>query len=136
MAETAPIRWQPVGAEGRPSVATAMWRGLCGKCPACGEAKLFSGYLKVVGSCPSCDAPVGLARADDAPPYFTILVVGHIIVPLMLWLERAYAPPLLVQTAIWVPLTLAMSLALLRPIKGATVGVMVACGMLKPSGRE
>jgi uncharacterized protein (DUF983 family) len=109
-----------------------MWRGASGKCPNCGGAKLFRGYLKVVPACAACAAPVGLARADDAPPYFTILVVGHIVVPLMLWLERAYAPPVVVQTAIWVPITLALALALLRPIKGATVGIMVACNMLKP----
>ncbi len=131
------LRWQPASGEAQklPPLAVALWRGLCCKCPNCGEAKLFGGFLKVVESCPSCEAPLGLARADDAPPYFTILVVGHIVVPLMLWLERAYAPPLLWQAALWLPVTLVMSLALLRPIKGATVGVMTACNMLKPSER-
>ena len=138
MSDASPVRWQPAPQEVRrlPKLAVAMWRGACGKCPNCGGAKLFRGYLKVAESCAACAAPLGLARADDAPPYFTILVVGHIVVPLMLWLERAYAPPLLVQTAIWVPVTLALALVLLRPIKGATVGVMVACNMLKPSDRE
>jgi len=132
--DASPLRWQPAppAAEKLPRLATAMWRGACGKCPNCGAAKLFRGYLKVTPNCAACAAPLGLARADDAPPYFTILVVGHIVVPLMLVLERAYAPPPLVQTAIWVPVTLVLALALLRPIKGATVGVMVACNMLKP----
>jgi uncharacterized protein (DUF983 family) len=111
-----------------------MWRGACGKCPNCGGGRLFRGYLKVVESCRACEAKLGLLRADDAPPYFTILIVGHIVVPLMLMLERAYAPSLLLQTAIWVPVTLVLSLALLRPVKGATVGVMTACGMLQPAG--
>ena len=52
----------------------------------------------------------------------------------MLWLERAHAPELWVQTAIWVPLTLALSLALMRPIKGATVGLMLKLGFGRPAG--
>ena len=35
------------------------------------------------------------------------------------------------DAAIWLPLTIVMSLALLRPIKGATVGLMLKLGMLK-----
>lgn len=136
MSDAPTLRWQPAKVEGRRlPLAAAMWRGARGKCPNCGQAPMFRGFLKVVDACPSCAAPLGLARADDAPPYFTILIVGHIVVPLMLMLERAYAPSALVQTAIWVPVTLALSLALLRPIKGATVAVMTACDMLKPSGR-
>jgi uncharacterized protein (DUF983 family) len=112
-------------------MALALWRGARGRCPGCGETKLFRGYLKVVPQCAHCAAPLGLARADDAPPYFTILVTGHIVVPLMYMVERAYEPPLWLHAAIWVPLTLALSLGLLRPIKGATVGLMLKLGMLK-----
>ena len=92
---------------------------------------MFNGYLTVIAECPNCHAPLGLARADDAPPYFTIIVVGHIVVPSMLILERSAAPPLWVQTAIWLPLTLVLALGLLRPIKGATVGLMLKLGILK-----
>jgi uncharacterized protein (DUF983 family) len=100
-------------------------------CPACGQTKLFRGYLTVVPVCAVCNAPLGLARADDAPPYFTILIVGHVVIGGLVWLERSYGPPLWVQAAIWVPLTVAMTLLLLRPVKGATVGLMLTLGMLK-----
>ena len=141
MTDIAPVRWQPSREQSKPAwpvpkMAEAMWRGACGHCPACGTTKLFRGYLKVMPQCSACAAPLGFARADDAPPYFTILVVGHIVVPLMLLVERAWAPPIWVHTAIWVPMTLVLALALLRPIKGATVGILTACGMLKPDGRE
>lgn len=138
MSNASPLRWQPAQGEVQqlPKLALAMWRGACGRCPNCGAGRLFAGYLKVAQDCAACAAPLGLARADDAPPYFTILVVGHIVVPLMLLMERAYSPSTLVQTAVWVPVTVVMALALLRPIKGATVGVLVACNMLKPSGHE
>jgi len=119
-----------------PPMGTALLRGLKGHCPACGQTRLFAGYLRVVPACSSCGAPLGRACADDAPPYFTILLVGHIVVPGMLFTEKAYAPPLWLHAAIWLPLTLALSLLLLRPIKGAIVGLMLSLGMLKAAGDD
>jgi uncharacterized protein (DUF983 family) len=72
-----------------------------------------------------------LARADDAPPYFTILITGHIVVPLMLLLERSQQPPTWVMSAIFLPLTLVLAVGLLRPVKGGTVGLMLKLNMLK-----
>jgi uncharacterized protein (DUF983 family) len=106
--------------------ALAMRRGAMCKCPACGEAPAFDGYLRVAPVCASCGTKLDEFRADDAPPYFTIFLVGHIVVPLMLLLERAYAPPTWVHMALWLPLIVAMSLAFLRPIKGATLGLLWA----------
>ncbi len=114
-----------------PTLGVALLRGLTCKCPACGKTHLFRGYLRVVDACTECGAPLGSARADDAPPYFTIFVVGHIVVPLMFLVERAYQPPLWVHAALWLPLTTILSLALLRPIKGATVGLMLKLGLMK-----
>jgi uncharacterized protein (DUF983 family) len=113
-----------------PSLATALGRGFQGRCPACGKGRIFSGFLKVVGACSNCLAPLGLARADDAPPYFTILVVGHVIIPLLFVVDRLQLP-VWVMAAIFLPLTLALALALIRPIKGGTVGLMLNLNMLK-----
>ncbi len=82
-----PIRWQPdrtpkLPPWPLPPFGTAIGRGLLGRCPACGKSHLFNGFLRVVPECQNCGAPLGLARADDAPPYFTILIVGHIVIPL------------------------------------------------------
>ncbi len=136
-APPATLRWQPdrsarADAWPMPPLLLALARGFACRCPACGQTKLFRGYLKVVPECMNCGAPLGLARADDAPPYFTIFIVGHVVVGGMVMLENAKAPPLWVHAAIWLPLTLVMSLGLLRPIKGATVGLMLKLGMLKP----
>jgi uncharacterized protein (DUF983 family) len=103
-----------------------MRRGAVGHCPNCGAAPAFAGYLRVVAHCASCGHELGAYRADDAPPYFTIFAVGHIIVPLMLLLEKSQAPALWIHMALWLPATLVLSLALLRPIKGAVLGVMWA----------
>lgn len=116
-----------------PPMTTTLARGAAARCPACGARPLFLGYLTVTPECRSCHAPLGLIRADDVPPYFTILVVGHIVVPLMLLVERGYAPPMWLHAALWLPLTLGLTLLLLRPIKGATVGLMMKLGMMKPA---
>jgi uncharacterized protein (DUF983 family) len=140
--EAAPARWVPGRAIARslpwplPSMGTALARGFANRCPACGKTHLFVGYLRVTPECSACGAPLGLVRADDAPPYFTIVVVGHVIVPAMLYVEKTYEPPLWVHAAIWLPLTLAMSLLILRPIKGATVGLMLKLGLLKSETDE
>jgi uncharacterized protein (DUF983 family) len=109
----------------------ALLRGLRGLCPNCGRGPIFQGFLRVNAVCAVCAAPLGRLRADDAPPYFVILLVGHIVIPSMLIVERLYQPPLWVHTAIWVPLTLILAIGLLRPIKGATVGLMLKLGMQK-----
>ena len=54
------------------------------KCPACGKGAMFNAYLKVNDRCPACGEELHHHRADDAPPYFTMLIVGHIVVALVL----------------------------------------------------
>jgi uncharacterized protein (DUF983 family) len=135
----AEIRWQPKrdktpAAWPMPPLGTALGRGFICRCPSCGKTHLFNGYLTVVRACSVCAAPLGAARADDAPPYFTILIVGHIVVTLMLWIVMHYDPSTTVLTAVFVPLTLVLTLVLLRPIKGATVGLMLKLGMVKADG--
>jgi uncharacterized protein (DUF983 family) len=68
-------------------------------------------------------------RADDAPPYFTIFIVGHIIVSLVITVELVYWPPLWLHFVIWLPLTILLSLALLPVVKGAIVGLQWALKM-------
>ncbi|MBL4645041.1 MAG: DUF983 domain-containing protein [Rhizobiales bacterium] len=108
------------------SVFEAMSRGKSNKCPQCGVGKLFAGYTRIVDSCEHCGTELHHHRADDAPPYFTIFIVGHIVVGLMLWLEKSYHPELWIHMALWVPLTIVLALWLLRPIKGAVVGLQWA----------
>jgi len=100
----------------------ALLRGFLKRCPACGEGRMFRAYLKVSDNCPHCGEELHHHRADDAPPYFTIVIVGHIVVSLMLAIELRYLPPIWVHMAIWPALTLISSLWLLPSIKGAVVG--------------
>lgn len=111
------------------SLGSAMWRGWKHKCPRCGEGSMFAKYLKVHDNCQTCGLEMHHHRADDAPPYFTIFIVGHLIVIGMLWMETAFVPPIWLHMTVWIPVTIISSLALLSPIKGALVGLQWALRM-------
>ncbi|MBC8238984.1 MAG: DUF983 domain-containing protein [Alphaproteobacteria bacterium] len=106
-----------------------MLRGLLQRCPACGQGSLYNQYLKVRNDCDACGLGLHQHRADDAPPYFTMLILGHVLVPLALMLERAAMPPLWLHLALWLPLTIILTLVLLPRIKGALIGFQWAHGM-------
>lgn len=114
------------------------WRGLLCRCPSCGKGRLFRSYLKVADCCVRCGAELHHHRADDAPPYFTIVVVGHIVVPAMLVVERIWHPSLVLHFLLWPALTLVLSLVLLPSIKGAIVGLQWALRLhgFGPEGGE
>ncbi len=99
----------------------ALLRGFRGRCPNCGQGHLFRAFLKVADHCPVCGTALHHQRADDAPPYFVILIVGHIVVPLALTVETAFAPPYWLHAVLWGPLTIGLALGLLQPVKGAIV---------------
>ncbi len=99
----------------------AFMRGLRRRCPRCGQGRLFRGYLKQVSVCAHCGQPLEKFRADDAPAYFTILIVGVLVVPIMLAIEILYRPETWVFEVIVLPLTILLTLALIPFIKGAYI---------------
>ena len=111
------------------NASQAILRGARLRCPSCGEGHLFKAYLKVADSCPKCGEDLHHHRADDAPAYFTITIVGHIVVAGALLLEKGFAPETWVHMALWVPLTLMLCLGLLPVVKGALVGLQWAYRM-------
>jgi uncharacterized protein (DUF983 family) len=68
-------------------LGTTLWRGFTGKCPRCGEGKMFRAFLKVADSCAHCGQELHHHRADDLPAYILILVLGHILVQLIVKVE-------------------------------------------------
>ena len=107
----------------------AMLRGVRGACPNCGRGHLFKGFLKVADACDACGEELHHHRADDAPPYFTMFIVGHIVVPLVLVVEKLWAPPLAVHFVLWTAVTLGLTFALMPAVKGAIVGLQWALKM-------
>jgi len=111
------------------SAWAAMAYGARQCCPACGRGRLFRAFLKVADRCPHCAEELSHHRADDAPAYFTMVIVGHVIVGGVLVLERTLAPDFWLHAVLWLPLTVVSSLLLLPRIKGALVGLQWALRM-------
>jgi uncharacterized protein (DUF983 family) len=102
----------------------AMWNGFRCRCPACGDSRLFRGFLKPVETCERCGEDMSGHRSDDLPPYVTIFIVGHVLVPLILWAESSQTSwPIWLHLAIWLPLALILTFGLMQPVKGAVIGM-------------
>ena len=117
----------------------AMKKGLRGKCPSCGEGRIFGTFLKVKDSCATCKTELHHQRADDFPPYIVIFIVGHIVVTLLLVTEARTDWSMLTHMAVWGTLTVVLALAMLQPVKGAVVGLQWALrmhGFGNPEERE
>ena len=137
MPRDAVVTWSPARGEAGalaaarpplPKLPVALWRGARNRCPVCEGGPVFAGFLRVVQECRSCGTPLGELRADDAPPYFTIFIVAHLLLPPVFWVEKTYHPPMWVHMAVWLPLFAVVCTLMLRPIKGATVGLMLKLG--------
>ena len=107
---------------------TAIWApvdpvraGLSGRCPRCGEGRLFNGFLALGERCGNCRLDYSFADAGDGPAVFVILIIGFVVVGLALWLEVNHGPPLWLHFLLWIPLTLILSLAALRALKGLMI---------------
>jgi uncharacterized protein (DUF983 family) len=98
-------------------------RGLRGRCPACGEGKLFHGFLNLRPRCEACGLDYGFADAGDGPAVFVILIGGAIVVFAALITEVVYQPPYWLHAALWLPLILLVTLLPLRLIKGLLIAL-------------
>lgn len=106
-------------------------RGVRHRCPNCGEGRLYRAYLKVEPVCEACGHELGSYPADDGPAYFTILLVGHLIVAPLLFFRWIWeASPLIVAPLTLIPLA-ALTLLLLPRVKGAVIGALWAIRLRK-----
>jgi uncharacterized protein (DUF983 family) len=106
-----------------------MKRGLMHRCPHCGEGRLYRAYLKVADACPACGHELGQYRADDGPAYFTILLVGHLVVAPMLAVYFFWKGPIAVILPLTLVLLAVITLSVLPRVKGAFLGLLYSLGM-------
>ncbi len=100
--------------------------GLKGRCPRCGEGRLFEGFLTLRPSCAACGLDFGFADSADGPAFFVMTAVGFIVAGAALLVEIAWSPPIWVHVVLWGPLVLILCLGLLRPLKGVLVALQYA----------
>ena len=121
----APMEHRPIDDSASPTWR-AMKRGMRLRCPSCGTTPLYRSYLKVEPICPACSAANGEHRVDDAASYFTVLIVGHIVVAPMLVFSLLWNAPMWLVLAITMPAVGLVALGGLPFVKGAILGVMSA----------
>ncbi len=109
--------------------SAAFWSGWRQMCPACDKGRIYGRFLKVEPACGACGAELHHQRADDAPPYFTMFIVAHVVVAGLLFVEKKYHPDTWIHLLLWLPMTLGLSLWLLPRIKGALIGLQWAWRM-------
>ena len=103
---------------------TPILRGLRGRCPACGKGRLFSGYLRQAPACSHCGEPTGLIRAEDGPPWLTVLILGPLLAPLTFIVSMKSTLPLWLSLPALGAFAIGTVLFLLPRIKGAFIGLL------------
>lgn len=106
----------------------AALRGFSGRCPNCGRGKILHAYLKPVAHCSQCAEAFGHIRADDGPAWLTILITGHLLIPVLLMVEQHSAWPLWAAMSFWPVLGLGLVLVLLPRVKGVFIAIIWRMG--------
>ena len=85
-----------------------------------------TGGIRVKVRCPKCGHDNGQYPADDAPAYFTVLIVGHLVVAPLLIFKFIFIWPVVWVLAVTLPVLALASLLVLPRVKGAVVGLQWA----------
>lgn len=104
----------------------AIVRAVSGRCPACGGGKFFKSYLRQVDRCSVCDESFGQIHADDGPAWLTIGIVGHVVVPILLFTETNYSSPFWISMTVWPLTALALTLTILPRAKALFIAAIWA----------
>lgn len=99
-------------------------RGLRLRCPQCGQGKLYRAYLKPVAACSACREPWEEIRADDGPAWATMLIVGHLVGPLLVFFVRKPGISLWGLVAASAAAAIILCMSLLPSIKGAIMALI------------
>ena len=103
--------------------------GFTGRCPRCGEGALYDGFLNVADGCTACGLDYSGQNSGDGSAFFIIMIVGFVVVGLALALEGMFAPPVWLHMVLWLPLSLILTLAMMRPAKGILIALQYKYGI-------
>ena len=84
---------------------------------------MFSGLLKIRSRCSVCDLDLSAVDSGDGPASLAVFAVGAIVVGLAFWVEFRFEPPVWVHVILWPPITVGLTVGLMRPLKAALVAL-------------
>ncbi len=108
-----------------PGWGTTLGRGIAGRCPHCGQAPIFNGYLAVHAHCKACAAPLGQMPADDTPPYIAMVLVAHFIGVFIVLMFKFHWHPNLIEIGLLLLMLILLCMVALRIAKGAVIGILL-----------
>lgn len=112
------------GERSPPAVAVSAVRaGLAGRCPRCGQGRLFAGFLKVRPACDACGLDLSAIETGDGPTSFIMQIAGFLVGFSALFTEIRFHPPMWLHLVLWLPLVALLSLGLMRPGRGLMIGL-------------
>lgn len=112
------------GERSPPAVAVSAVRaGLAGRCPRCGQGRLFAGFLKVRPACDACGLDLSAIETGDGPTSFIMQIAGFLVGFSALFTEIRFHPPMWLHLVLWLPLVALLSLALMRPGRGLMISL-------------
>ena len=117
-----------------PGWGVVLARGVEMRCPACGRAGIFRGFIAIKPICSHCAAPLGRVRLELLPSYLTILLGLGVMGTVMIAVAMLWHPGLIQFVAVFVPVCILFELALARPVRALTLAVMLKMNVLRPEG--
>lgn len=108
------------------NIMEAVLRGARGRCPNCGTGALFRGYIRKVDRCAHCDEDFTAIRPADGPAFFVLCFTCLLLIPAQLYVSTQYRDYVLAGLLVLVVAMVLVSVALLRPVKGAVIGLQWA----------
>jgi uncharacterized protein (DUF983 family) len=121
--------------ESRRSLLLILASGFRGRCPRCGQGAVFEGILTVAPRCSACGLVFTGHDAGDGPAVFGIFILGFGVVGLAALLEWLFRPPLWLQAAVWIPVTIGGAVLVLKPLKGLTIALQYRFRSVDEPGR-
>ncbi len=100
--------------------------GMGGKCPRCGQGKLFEGFLALKPACEVCGLDYAKADSGDGPAVFVIFIVGFVAVALAFIARYVWYAPMGVALLLSIGFAVLSILALLRPLKATLIALQYA----------
>lgn len=95
-------------------------------CPRCSRGPLFSKglfNLTFLPVCPVCGLDLAKNDSADGPAVFLIFILGFLLVPMALFVDHVWEPPLWFHAVFWGGLAIGVTIGTLKPIKSLVIAI-------------
>ena len=110
-------------------LARSLGRGATGRCPRCGQGRLYDGYLTLNRSCWHCGLDLRPHAPAAGPAFLTVALLSLTIGPLIWAVAAIVSPDRIVLALVGLAILPIAAVLLLRVMKGAVVAYLWSLGI-------